>query len=225
MSLFTSVDNQQMLWGLVTKTKRFSVHFENPSTMQGWFRDIIQNFHENNNEPYNMVQLKHMNTSVIQFMIKDVKQIQTTSGLEKMVQEPYEPQQQSQQQPPTHEYDVQSQQKENTTTNDYEQRQKEYYSLLEPQKPKTVDFSETPDETVTMDMYEKRQSQYEQNINIPNPVIEENKKMLETIATMQSTIVTMQEGITELRATMDGYTREIISNQVSEVVEGIIEKI
>ena len=73
MTLFTSVDNQQMLWNLINKNDKILSNFNDPTDKYQWFHNIIYNFHINYNEPFNMIQLKQMNKNVIQFMIQDIK--------------------------------------------------------------------------------------------------------------------------------------------------------
>lgn len=204
MSLFTSVDNQQMLWNLINKNKNFATCFNNMQEMQNWFRNIIENFHINNVEPFNMFQLKQMNKTVIQYMIQDIKNIQYSKVLENEQKYPV--------------YDTPQEQIENSTLNSYEERQKEYYSLLEPQKPENIDFSEKKEENVTMDDYKARQAQYENNIGVTNPLIEENKQMKQAIENMQNEI-------TELKKYVENMKNEFVKNNVSNVLENTIEKI
>lgn len=214
MSLFTSVDNQQMLWNLINKNKKFATCFNNQEEMQNWFRNIIENFHINNREPFNMIQLKQMNTTVIQYMIQSIKNIHYSEVLENEKTVPvYETEARH-----TATQDTGPQETENTTLNSYEERQKEYYSLLEPQQPKNIDFTEKKENSVTMDDFNARQTQYESNIGVTNPLIEENKLMKQTIEKMQNEIAEMQKNIQEMKT-------EFIKNIANEVLENTIEKI
>jgi hypothetical protein len=214
MSLFTSVDNQQMLWNLINKSKNFATCFNNQEEMQNWFRNIIENFHINNREPFNMIQLKQMNTTVIQYMIQSIKNIHYSEALENEKTVPvYETEAQH-----VGTQDTRPQETENTTLNSYEERQKEYYSLLEPQQPKNIDFTEKKENSVTMDDFNARQTQYESNIGVTNPLIEENKRMKQTIEKMQNDIAEMQKNIQDMKS-------EFIKNIANEVLENTMEKI
>lgn len=219
MSLFTSVDNQQMLWNLINKNKKFATCFNNQEEMQNWFRNIIENFHINNREPFNMIQLKQMNTTVIQYMIQSIKNIHYSEVLENEKNIPaYETEAQHTATQDIGPQDIGPQETEKTTLNSYEERQKEYYSLLEPQQPKNIDFTEKKENSVTMDDFNARQTQYESNIGVTNPLIEENKLMKQIIEKMQNEIAEMQKNIQDMKS-------EFIKNIANEVLENTIEKI
>lgn len=217
MSLFTTVDNQQMLWNLINKNKTFALCFTTHQQMQSWFRNIIEKFHINNNEPVNMIQLKQMNTTVIQYIIQDIKNIQNTNASENDKNVPVYENETQQSKPKTDTTDTVTE-PENNILNSFEERQKDYYSLLEPQKPTHIDFTETKDEGVSIDDYNAKQEQYEKNINVTNPLMEENKQIKETL-------VNVQNEIADLRNIIQQMKNDFIKNNVNDIVEDIIDDI
>ena len=69
-----------------------------------------------------------------------------------------------------------------------------------------------------MDDFNARQTQYESNIGVTNPLIEENKRMKQTIEKMQNDIAEMQKNIQDMKS-------EFIKNIANEVLENTMEKI
>ena len=89
---------------------------------------------------------------------------------------------------------------------------------MEPQKPTHIDFTETKDEGVSIDDYNAKQEQYEKNINVTNPLMEENKQIKETL-------VNVQNEIADLRNIIQQMKNDFIKNNVNDIVEDIIDEI
>jgi hypothetical protein len=178
MALFVHIENQNLLWNVITKTQQFSILYNesSPQEMENWFKNVIEHFYNKNSH----IQLTNndlnlLNRDVVGFMVHSLasnyemkmnqkqmassqiqpSQLQNTmkpvTQYSRMAQQqPYPPQQQP--------YPPQQQQsshlyvenKQEIYNRQFNERQKEYESMNMKPKPPDVNFGDNvKDEAIT----------------------------------------------------------------------------
>lgn len=226
MSLFIQRDNQQLLWTIINKNNKINNYFDNETEKEDWFKSMIGYFHENNDEAYNPVQLKSMNTRVLQFMAQNLKNRQYSAVIN---QNSYS------ETPDNNQYGLNNETTitNETTMSDYERREQEYRQLLEAPKPKEVNFAlENNNQPVSTNDLDMQQKIRERDIDgIKNPFIEENIKMRTELAEIRKEIQDlkvifekMKMENTELKKETNMCVRENVSTSIENIIE-LVEQI
>ena len=194
MALFVHIENQKLLWNVITKTQQFSILYNesSPQEMENWFKNVIEHFYNKNSHiQLTSNDLNLLNRDVVSFMVHSLNsnyelkmkkkqmassqiqpsQLQNTmqpvTQYSRMAQSSYP----SQQQQPSHPY---VENKQDIYNRQFNERQKEYESMNMKPKPPDVNFGDNvKDEAITnMDELIKiHQRQREEEIRKyePNP--------------------------------------------------------
>ena len=217
MSLFVTRENQTLLWNIVNKNDKINNAFEyNVEEKQLWFKNIIQQFHEDRYQVYNVGDLKELNKTVLHYMVQDVKK--------RLL---YYNQNQSPQQEPTHQMMEDQQQtipnveEEYRGMSDYERREQEYRKLLENPQPKSIDFSDgnREDALGSQELEYKIKERENDIINVKNPLVEENRLLNDNMEKMQKTIEKMQKTMEEMQSEIN---QIIVKQEVSNVIDSAV---
>lgn len=217
MSLFVTRENQTLLWNIVNKNDKINNAFEyNVEEKQLWFKNIIQQFHEDKYQVYNVGDLKELNKTVLHYMVQDVKK--------RLL---YYNQNQVPQQEPTHQMMEDQQQtipnveEEYSGMSDYERREQEYRKLLENPQPKSIDFSDgnREDALGSQELEYKIKERENDIINVKNPLVEENRLLNDKMEKMQKTMEDMQKTMEDMQSEIN---QIIVKQEVSYVIDSAV---
>jgi hypothetical protein len=151
MALYIHPENQKLLWENMLKIPIFS-HIFNTSSNEHelWFKQIIQLFYQKHPHIKSKNELASINKQTILYMIKQLQQMENNTNTAH-IQNPQK-------------YIMQNDEntmmrkikKENTDNiqMQFDLRQKEYMSLLDPQKPSEMNFKESGHDTIITNMDE-----------------------------------------------------------------------
>ena len=213
MSLFVTRENQTLLWNIVNKNDKINNAFEyNVEEKQLWFKNIIQQFHEDKYQVYNVGDLKELNKTVLHYMVQDVKKRLLYYN---------------QNQVPTHQMMEDQQQtipnveEEYSGMSDYERREQEYRKLLENPQPKSIDFSDgnREDALGSQELEYKIKERENDIINVKNPLVEENRLLNDKMEKMQKTIEKMQKTMEDMQSEIN---QIIVKQEVSNVIDSVV---
>lgn len=213
MSLFVTRENQTLLWNIVNKNDKINNAFEyNVEEKQLWFKNIIQQFHEDKYQVYNVGDLKELNKTVLHYMVQDVKKRLLYYN---------------QNQVPTHQMMEDQQQtipnveEEYSGMSDYERREQEYRKLLENPQPKSIDFSDgnREDALGSQELEYKIKERENDIINVKNPLVEENRLLNDNMEKMKKTIEKMQKTMEDMQSEIN---QIIVKQEVSNVIDSVV---
>lgn len=213
MSLFVTRENQTLLWNIVNKNDKINNAFEyNVEEKQLWFKNIIQQFHEDKYQVYNVGDLKELNKTVLHYMVQDVKKRLLYYN---------------QNQVPTHQMMEDQQQtipnveEEYSGMSDYERREQEYRKLLENPQPKSIDFSDgnREDALGSQELEYKIKERENDIINVKNPLVEENRLLNDKMEKMKKTIEKMQKTMEDMQSEIN---QIIVKQEVSNVIDSVV---
>ena len=151
MAIYIHPENQKLLWENMLKIPIFSHIFNTGShEPELWFKQIIQLFYQKHPHIKNKNELASINKQTILYMIKQLQQMENNTNSEH-IQNPQKYMMQNDENSMMHKI-----KKENTETiqMQFDLRQKEYMSLLEPQKPSEMNFKESGHDTIITNMDE-----------------------------------------------------------------------
>jgi hypothetical protein len=145
-SLFSTIENQQLLWEMINKTPLINVHFppshsDSHLNKEKWFLSILNTFHQKNPHVYKKDDLLQMNRSTLSFLMNDLKNKNSnmnnqlndkTNQIETDLNSRY----------------TRIEPRSNSYTNSYEERQKEYESMLQGVLPTPVQFEKIEDKKI-----------------------------------------------------------------------------
>jgi hypothetical protein len=141
MSAYVSVDNQNLLWNVISKNEivnnYFSIYSNYPYLKNEWFKSIIQIFYEDNQgKQLDSSQLLLLNKRTISYMIKNIKDKYSTINKKPNIQlsekdllKPYSI----------------TENKVDKIGDQFQIKQVEYQSLFDKKVPDTIDFAEKQD--------------------------------------------------------------------------------
>lgn len=213
MSLFVTRENQTLLWNIVNKNDKINNAFEyNVEEKQLWFKNIIQQFHEDKYQVYNVGDLKELNKTVLHYMVQDVKKRLLYYNQN---QEPTHQMMEDQQQT------ISNVEEEYSGMSDYERREQEYRKLLENPQPKSIDFSDgnREDALGSQELEYKIKERENDIINVKNPLVEENRLLNDKMEKMQKTIEKMQKTMEDMQSEIN---QIIVKQEVSNVIDSVV---
>ena len=122
MSLYILQENQQLLWSTMSKIPKYQVFGQtNPVGRESWFRTIISQFYEaNQNRTISIKELQQLNRETISYMVKNLESQEVEpAGVTR---------------------DYFSEKKQGELSREFDLRQQEYNGMMKVAPVKEIDF-------------------------------------------------------------------------------------
>uniref|UniRef100_A0A6C0JMN3 Uncharacterized protein n=1 Tax=viral metagenome TaxID=1070528 RepID=A0A6C0JMN3_9ZZZZ len=226
MSAYVSVDNQNLLWNVISKNEivnnYFSIYSNYPYLKNEWFKSIIQIFYEDNQgKQLDSSQLLLLNKRTISYMIKNIKDKYSTINKKPNIQlsekdllKPYSI----------------TENKVDKIGDQFQIKQVEYQSLFDKKVPDTIDFAEKQDiplsnmDDLIKQHLKEREDELRKYAPLPPTQSESNKLKIDSNSNINILIeeLTEQESddnekIKKSVSWSDNTNAEKISNQQIEI--------
>lgn len=197
MALYVVKENQDLLWNVINNNSFVQQYFAKvgPNKKHAWFRNIIENFYEQNK--YNQLtisDLHNINRSTISYMIENIR-VQESQNIPSY----NDPNTSRFQENGIYTPPVIPDNRQQQYASQFDQRQKEYQQMIEKKPPAEIDFSEKNDKDTTipnMDQLMKQHMQErEQELQMYKPESLSNNIQIDNSANIQ---IEVDEIITEI---------------------------
>ena len=159
-SLYSTIENQQLLWEMINKTPLITVHFppnlsESIPNKEKWFLSILNEFHQKNPYIYKKDDLLQMNRSTLSCLMNDLKNKNTNTNNTNTnnintnnINTNNTNNTNNQIDTDLNSRYTRIEPRSNSYTNSYEERQKEYESMLHGVLPTPVQFEKIEDKKI-----------------------------------------------------------------------------
>jgi len=163
MNLYITPNNQQLLWQLISNKPIINNYFQYfpPNNKESWFKQIIQNFYNENSNINNYNQLKELNKTTILYMLNDIQTRNLPNNQGNTIQTP----------------ELHVSNKSDNYQDQYNNRINDYQNMLKKEVPTEIDFTNKQDDDVITNMDELlKKQQEERKLDIQHAIVP-NKKL------------------------------------------------